>query len=350
MAKRSISQSPDEHWQTAFLGAFGLHIAVIAMSIMLSSFFNGPKPLPPVYNVKLFDVSNLPESRPAPLGNPAAKANTAPRTGHEQHQAPKALPPVPKIPAPRPPKPAVEKEVRPKTPPPPKPVEKKVEPKPQPRPEQKETVPVSPKKIKPETRPEEKTEKTKEPAPQAQKQKEEDILNKKLKALKEHVKEDKLLDKSLAAVKEQVQDKKGSALVAERIAALAARLEKKGAEKGKPDETQGESTQMGGGGQLNNELLRLYLGDMVSAVQSRWVLPDQLLNKKGLECVITFGINNDGSITNVQFEKKSGEALFDQAALKAVKDAAPLKPIPKAIAALLNEGIGLRFTPAGVTL
>jgi TonB family protein len=342
MAKRSISQQPDEHWQTAFLGALGLHIAVIAMSIMLSSFFNGPRPLPPVYNVKLFDVSNMPESRPAPLGNPAAKANTAPRIGHEQHEAPKALPPVPKIPAPRPPKPTVEKEIKPKTPPP--------KPQPKPKPEPKETVPVSPKKLRPEPKPEEKTEKIKEPTPQEQKQKEEDILNKKLKALKEHVKEDKLLDKRLDAVKEHVQDKEESALVAERIAALAARLEKKGIEKGNASETQGESLQKGGGGQINNELLRLYLGDMVSAVQSRWVLPDQLLNKKGLECVITFGINSDGSITNVQFEKKSGEALFDQAALKAVKDAAPLKPIPRAIAALLSEGIGLRFTPSGVTL
>ncbi|MGQ9813514.1 MAG: hypothetical protein ACUVQ2_09130, partial [Dissulfurimicrobium sp.] len=236
MAKRSISQPPDEHWQTAFLGAFGLHIAVIAMSILLSSFFNGPRPLPPVYNVKLFDVSNMPESRPAPLGNPAAKTNTAPKTGHEQRKTPKTLPPVPKIPIPRSPKSTVEKETKPKTPPLPKPTSQpKPEPKEtvQPKSEPKETVSVSAKKVKPETKPAEKVEKTKEPTPQTQKQEEEeeeDILNKKLEALKSQVKDDKFLDKKLDAVKEKVQDKQGSAIIAERIAALAARLEKKGPE------------------------------------------------------------------------------------------------------------------------
>ncbi|MGB9711724.1 MAG: TonB family protein [Dissulfurimicrobium sp.] len=347
MTKRSISRT-NEDWQVAFLSALGLHIIIAAMSVVLSMFFDVPRPLPPVYNVKLFDVSDMPASRPAPLGRPTAKADTAPKIGSESHKVQKALPPVPKIPVPKPPKPVVEKEARPKTPPP-KPIEKRPEPRPETKP--KETVSISAdKKIRPEPRPEEKAEKPPKATPQAQKQKEEDVLAKKLQSIQEHVKEERLLNKSLNAIQEHVQEKENAALLAERIAALAEKLEKKGIEKEGSNAIPSGSIQAGGGGQINNELLRQYLGEMVSAVQSRWVLPDELINKKGLLCIITFGINSDGSITNIQFEKKSGQALFDQAALRAVKDAAPFQPIPRAIAPLLSDGIGLKFTQSGVTL
>ena len=342
MTKRSASQT-GENWRWAFLSALGLHITLIATSIMFSIFFNRPMVLPPAYNVKIFDMSQMPASKPSPRGNPEAKANTAPKIGREAKSNPKALPPVPKIPES---KPKTETQVK-KIAPPPKPIEKKAAPQPKPREAVQKPSNLAKPKPKPEKKAEVKREESpKKPKPPAPDQKE--LLDKRLKAIQEHVHNDKLLDKKLGAIQEHVQTKQDEALIDQRIAMIASKLEKKGAAKGAPDDTSGDTSQSGGG-QIDNEALRLYLGQVASSVQSKWAIPDQFLNKKDLLCIISFEINSDGSITNVQIEKRSGEAMLDQAAFKAVKDAAPFLPLPKAIGTGPLD-LGLRFTPTGVTL
>jgi len=44
--------------------------------------------------------------------------------------------------------------------------------------------------------------------------------------------------------------------------------------------------------------------------------------------VFVFTIHKDGSVSNIQIKESSGEVLLDEAALKAIKDAAPFRPPP----------------------
>jgi protein TonB len=41
-----------------------------------------------------------------------------------------------------------------------------------------------------------------------------------------------------------------------------------------------------------------------------------------------FEIGRDGTVTGLKVEKSSGNALYDQAALRAITDATPLPPLP----------------------
>ncbi len=63
-----------------------------------------------------------------------------------------------------------------------------------------------------------------------------------------------------------------------------------------------------------------------------------------METVIVLIIEKDGRIQKLWFEKKSGNELYDQMAMRAIKKAEPLPPIPNE----LNENtleFGIRFFP-----
>lgn len=61
-------------------------------------------------------------------------------------------------------------------------------------------------------------------------------------------------------------------------------------------------------------------------VRSHWTAPESLGRHKVL---VSFDTNHDGSISNVKIAKSSGDKLSDAAALNAVKQAAPFKPLSK---------------------
>jgi TonB family protein len=64
-----------------------------------------------------------------------------------------------------------------------------------------------------------------------------------------------------------------------------------------------------------------------------------------LETIIAIRIAKDGQIEEMQFEKRSGNPYLDESALRAIKKANPLPPLPPGI-----EGdkfdVGVRFTPS----
>jgi colicin import membrane protein len=60
--------------------------------------------------------------------------------------------------------------------------------------------------------------------------------------------------------------------------------------------------------------------------------------------VIIVIIESDGTIKRTWFEKKSGDALYDQMAMRAIIKAEPLPPIPKELGKDALE-IGIRFLP-----
>lgn len=93
---------------------------------------------------------------------------------------------------------------------------------------------------------------------------------------------------------------------------------------------------------------KMYYNLIWQRIRSAWVLPEGALGgKKDLETIIAIRIAKDGRIEDIQFEKKSGHPQLDESALRAIKKADPLPPLPPGF-----EGdkfdVGVRFTPSDI--
>jgi colicin import membrane protein len=91
---------------------------------------------------------------------------------------------------------------------------------------------------------------------------------------------------------------------------------------------------------------KIYYNLLWQRIRGVWVLPEEALGgKKNLETIIAIRIARDGQIEDIQFEKKSGNPYLDESALRAIKKANPLPPLPSDM-----EGdkfdVGVRFTPS----
>ena len=78
-------------------------------------------------------------------------------------------------------------------------------------------------------------------------------------------------------------------------------------------------------------------------IKEAWTLPDTLPRENlDLETVIIILIDRDGRIQKAWFEKQSGSPLYDQMAMRAIKKAGPLPPIPRELGESSLE-VGIRF-------
>ncbi len=91
--------------------------------------------------------------------------------------------------------------------------------------------------------------------------------------------------------------------------------------------------------------LNEYYGLIWAKIKSSWTLPDHLLRKElDLETIIVIIIDKEGRIQRSWYEKKSGNTLYDQMAMRAIIKSDPLPPIPRELSQESLE-IGIRFTP-----
>jgi len=91
---------------------------------------------------------------------------------------------------------------------------------------------------------------------------------------------------------------------------------------------------------------KIYYNLLWQRIRSVWVLPEEALRgKKNLETIIAIRIAKDGQIEDIQFEKKSGNAYLDESALRAIKKANPLPPLPPGMGGDKFD-VGVRFTPS----
>ncbi len=100
-------------------------------------------------------------------------------------------------------------------------------------------------------------------------------------------------------------------------------------------------------GSIRRELFDLehkaYYNKVGSMVQSLWVYPGAA---EGLDMVLSIKIARSGELNKVVVEKRSGNALFDESAKRAVKKAAPFPPLPEGLGGDFLD-LGLRFCPGG---
>ncbi len=85
----------------------------------------------------------------------------------------------------------------------------------------------------------------------------------------------------------------------------------------------------GGDGSGGNPALRIYQMEVEVLIKSNWSFPDALANKKNIEAVVLLKVKNDGTVTDMELVKSSGNRMFDQSVIKAIEKSKPLPPLPE---------------------
>ncbi len=78
-----------------------------------------------------------------------------------------------------------------------------------------------------------------------------------------------------------------------------------------------------------------YIDQLLSAIDSKWARPPL---GNDVKAVLSFRIQRDGSLTDLQVAQSSGYNSFDLAALRAVQNASPFAPLPRAYR---NDSLGV---------
>ncbi len=90
-----------------------------------------------------------------------------------------------------------------------------------------------------------------------------------------------------------------------------------------------------------------YLGLVTQALQSNYRLPDTIpvAERASLRATVVLLIEPNGRISSMRFEKRSGNAAFDQALERAARESRLPPPPPELQQVYRTVGIGVNFTP-----
>jgi colicin import membrane protein len=88
--------------------------------------------------------------------------------------------------------------------------------------------------------------------------------------------------------------------------------------------------------------MRAYYAMIWSRIKGKWALPQGILPGEQLEAVIDVTILRSGGVTDMNFEKRSGNRYFDESAQKAIQKAAPFPPLPAWVGGRSLD-VGIRF-------
>lgn len=91
-----------------------------------------------------------------------------------------------------------------------------------------------------------------------------------------------------------------------------------------------------------------YIFDIWEKIKQVWGLPGSYASKKDLESIVTIKIRKDGRIIDINFEKRSGNRLYDESILRAIRSIDPLPPIPPSFNSDTME-IGFRFLTGDIS-
>jgi protein TonB len=88
-----------------------------------------------------------------------------------------------------------------------------------------------------------------------------------------------------------------------------------------------------------------YLRQLQAKIGERWA-PPRGASAGGERAVVVFEIGRDGQIKEPAVERSSGNAIYDQAALRAIVEASPFPPLPPEFRApSLRVHFGFDFRP-----
>ena len=110
----------------------------------------------------------------------------------------------------------------------------------------------------------------------------------------------------------------------------------------------GDSDREGTGTGVNKDYgpMEIYQAEVAVKMKRNWAFSPELAGGgKGLETRLVIKILPEGSIADVWYEKRSGNAYLDESAYKTVMKANPLPPLPKDYP---HYHLVLGFTPSGL--
>jgi TonB family protein len=89
--------------------------------------------------------------------------------------------------------------------------------------------------------------------------------------------------------------------------------------------------------------LNEYYNEIWAKIKKGWTIPENLsVKKEDWEAIVILTIERDGKLQKSWFEKRSGNNLYDQSTVRAIKRAEPFPPLPKEWSEKTLE-IGIRF-------
>ncbi|MDI6776659.1 MAG: energy transducer TonB [Syntrophales bacterium] len=88
--------------------------------------------------------------------------------------------------------------------------------------------------------------------------------------------------------------------------------------------------------------MKAYYAIIWERIKGQWVLPPDILSGKNIGAVIHLRILRNGTVTDVNFEKRSGNRYFDESTMKAIEKASPFPPLPEQLRDNSIE-VGIRF-------
>jgi len=311
-----------------------IHVLVFVIFTYLPDFASQREFVPSVIMVNMVTMSPT-----GSIGTPGHPGPEKPGPKSDKPAAPEPKPAKPEVqeskpepPAPKPAKPEV-KEPKPE-PPAPKP-EKASVPEPQPHP------------------------------PKAEPEKSADVIslsNEKPKIKtslkKETFKSTQAIKNALNRIEKQVEETKPSDPLASALDRIKSKVEKsESATAGSPSKgtaASGQASGSGGGGGTGGtgafgiQPIDFYRSLVPNHIENNWVFNEQLVGgRTDLVSVVVIKIMQNGEISDIWFEKKSGNSYFDDSVYKAVKKSNPLPPLPKEYTRPYYE-LGLVFTPKGL--
>ncbi len=90
-----------------------------------------------------------------------------------------------------------------------------------------------------------------------------------------------------------------------------------------------------------------YYKSIWERIQNAWAFPSYDKSKSELEAILIIKIARNGKIVETRFEKRSGDSSLDSSAVRAIRKADPLPPLPESFSENFME-LGIRFMPSGV--
>lgn len=102
-----------------------------------------------------------------------------------------------------------------------------------------------------------------------------------------------------------------------------------------------------GTGRPLDPLTQKYLMDIWDKIKGAWNVPG-MASRKDLETIVTIKIRKDGRIVDINVEKRSGNRVYDESIIRALRAVEPLPSIPQSLNMDSIE-VGFRFLPGDIT-
>ncbi len=155
-------------------------------------------------------------------------------------------------------------------------------------------------------------------------------------------------EKVLASAKRRIEQsvkKKDEDTLTKALSRLQKRVDSSAKQGGVGGSPSGRSSKGSIGGGTTSHI-DLYNLEIMYRIRQNWVFNERLAGAdNNLEVRILIKVLKDGSIRDILFETRSGNAYLDDSAFKAIKKSSPLSPLPKGYN---SYDVGLIFTPSGL--